>query len=346
MIRIATPSTPGTPSVAGTLQRTGTGRAARRVISGLLLVATLASTLYLLVSLALAYELVYNTPAKITQTPATYGLAYRDVTFPSRTDHVPLKGWFIPGVLPDGHLTTDRLIITLHGNGGSRQSVLGVSEHLAKAGFAVLTFDMRGMGESPPAPDSLGYFEYRDVLGAVDYLRSGPLAYPDLPRPRVIAGWGVSMGAATMMLATAQEPAIRALVEDSGYADILPVVQREIPHLGHIPALFTPGGLLMTQLLYGIDFYDVRPVAVVGKIAPRPLLMIHDAGDTYIPYVNLSILYTAATQATGADVQEWTAPVSGHARAYSSDPTGYSARLVAFYTAALGPDQSAAAPAA
>lgn len=343
-------ATSSRPPTARTLTSSAGGtprqRIWRRAIYALLLVATVASTLYLLVSLALAFELVYNTPKAITKTPADDGLSYRDVTFVSRTDHVALKGWFIPGILPNGQLITDRVIITLHGNGGNRDSVLGVSEHLARAGFAVFTFDMRGMGESAPAPDSLGFFEYRDVLGAVDYLRSGPLAYPTLPRPRVIAGWGVSMGAATMILAAAREPTIRAVAADSAYADILPIVQREIPHLGHIPPLFTPGGLLMSQLLYGIDFYDVRPVAAVVKIAPRPVLLIHDTGDTYIPPINLNELYAAGVHAPGAHVTEWVIAVAGHGQGYNANPNGYTSMLVQFYTIALGPDQSGAAAAA
>src|SRR5438874_9913511 len=42
-------------------------------------------------------------------------------------------------------------------------------------GLAVLAFDMRGAGESTPAPLSMGTLEQRDVLGAVDFLRSGPI---------------------------------------------------------------------------------------------------------------------------------------------------------------------------
>ena len=33
----------------------------------------------------------------LEQSPATVGLTYEDIAFPSRVDNVPLKGWYIPG---------------------------------------------------------------------------------------------------------------------------------------------------------------------------------------------------------------------------------------------------------
>src|SRR5438067_1027279 len=228
------------------------------------------------ISTFVATRLAYAPPEPVTTTPAALGLDFRAVTFPSRGDSVPLRGWFIPGLLPDGRMTAQRAIIVVHGARSTcaDPGVLDLSGELARYGFAVLAFDMRGMGASPRAPLSMGYFEQRDVLGAVDFLRSGPLPYPELGRPRVIAGWGVSLGAVTLLLAAAKEPAIRALVSDSGYPDFASILEREVPKRGHLPPLFTPGALLAAQALYGINFYDVRPVDTVARIAPRPIFFI------------------------------------------------------------------------
>ncbi len=43
------------------------------------------------------------------------------------------------------------------------------------------------------------------------------------------------MGAATLLMAAAQSPAIRAVVSDSAYADIIPILEREVPKRGHLP---------------------------------------------------------------------------------------------------------------
>lgn len=322
-------------------------RRLRRLVATLLIFSGLVTFTYAGLSTYVATRLVYAPQKPLAGTPASKGLDYRDVTFPSRFDHVPLKGWLIPGVLPSGHLTLQRTIIMVHGARQNRADpaagLLDLSAEFARSGFAVLAFDMRGHGESPPAAFSLGYFEQRDVLGAVDFLRSGTLPYPDLSRPRVIGGWGVSMGAATLLLAAAQEPAIRAVVADSSYADILPILEREVPKGGGLPQALTPGTLLAARALYGMDFYSVRPVDVVARIAPRPIFFFHGDRDPYIPPLNMDELVAAAQAAPNASVQSWLCPgVTAHAQCFHVEGQAYVVRVVTFFDVMLGPDSGAA----
>src|SRR5947207_4518882 len=207
--------------------RAGTGnigRGARILVATLLIVSTLVTTLYVGLSLYISTQLAYVPQTSLYATPAKFGMQFRYVTFPSRVDQVQLKGWFIPGVLPNGKQTAQRTIIIVHGNRTNRADknagLLQLSVDFAQHGFAVLAFDMRGTGESPPEPLSLGYFEQRDVLGAVDFLKSGPMPYPDLGRTRIIGGWGVSMGAATLMMAVEEEQAISPIVSVLDYNDV------------------------------------------------------------------------------------------------------------------------------
>jgi fermentation-respiration switch protein FrsA (DUF1100 family) len=311
-----------------------TNRLLRRIVVGLLIGSAIVTTAYTALSIYIATKLVYVPQTTIYATPASLGLQFKYVTFSSRVDQLQLKGWFIPGVLPDGNLTAKRTIIMVHGTRTNRADkdagLLKLSGELARHGFAILAFDMRGTGESPAAP------EQRDVLGAVDFLRTGPLAYPELGRPRIIGGWGVSMGAASLMMAAVQEPAIRAIVSDCAYADIIPILEREVPKGGHLPALFTPGTLFAARVLYGIDFYAVRPVDIVGSIAPRPIFFIHGASDTYVPPSNMDALVTAARTGSHANVQSWLVPGAEHAQSFNTEGTVYVDRVVAFYDAMLG----------
>lgn len=290
----------------------------------------------------MATLVVAQKPLPITLTPAVYQLDYREVAFPSREDHLTLRGWLIPGVLANGQQTTQRTLIMVHGAYQNRTdpgaNLLELSAKLARQGFAVLAFDMRGHGESAAAPFTLGYFEQRDVLGAVDFLQSGPLPYPELGRPRVIGGWGVSMGSITMLLAMAKEPAIRATVADSAYPSISPILEREIPKNGHLPAFLTPGALLAARARYGVDFYNIRPVDVVASIAPRPLFFIQGDADTFNPPSNLGVLVSAASAGANSSVQSWMVPGAAHAQAFNVEGDEYVRRVVAFYTAALGAD--------
>src|SRR5215831_2958982 len=240
-----------------------TNRLLRWVVVALLIVSVIVTTAYTAIAIYIATQLVYTPQKPLYATPASLGLQFKYVTFPSRMDQVQLKGWFIAGVLPNGKLTSQRTIILVHGTRANRADksagLLNLSGDLARHGFAVLAFDMRGSGESPPAPLSLGYFEQRDVLGAVDFLRSGPVPYPDLGRPKVIGGWGISMGGATMLLAAAQEPAIRGVVADSAYAAFVPLLERN----ALMPGPIIPGVMFAMQMLYGINFDAVRPVDAV-----------------------------------------------------------------------------------
>jgi fermentation-respiration switch protein FrsA (DUF1100 family) len=319
----------------------------RRLVALLLLLTGALTFGYAAISVYAARKIaVAGARIPITSTPANLGLAYRNITFPAREDGVMLKGWFIPGVLPDGRLTTNRTLIVVHGNDGNRAdksiNLLGLTGDLARRGFAVLAFDLRGYGESPPAPLSQGYFEDRDVLGAVDFLRSGTPPYPELGRPRIIAGWGLSMGAVSLVEAAMRERAIAAIVADSMETAIAPIVAREVTvRKGGLPLPFVPGAFVTYWVLYGVNFYAIRPVDLVARLAPRPLFFIQAEHDDFTPPSSLGILTRAAQTAPHAHVRSWQVPgVRQHAQEYNVVGAAYIDRVVAFYNAALGPDTS------
>jgi dipeptidyl aminopeptidase/acylaminoacyl peptidase len=313
----------------------------RRLVAVLLVISGLLMLGYAGVSLYAATLVHQGAPLPITQTPAALGLAYRDVTFPSRTDGLQLRGWFIPGTLPNGQLTAKRTIVFVHGNDGNRMApdngLLDLSAAFARHGFAVLAFDLRGQGESPPAVMTWGVLEQRDVLGAVDFLRSGSLPYPELGRPRVIGAWGLSLGAVSVLFAAVHEPALQAIVADTAYADALPILEREIPKRGGFPAGLTPGVLIAAGLINGINYYDIRPVDVVASLAPRPLYFIHGDHDDFTPPSDMDKLVSAARSAPNAQVQSWLVPgMRPHAHAFKVAGEAYVTRVVAFFEATLG----------
>jgi fermentation-respiration switch protein FrsA (DUF1100 family) len=106
--------------------------------------------------------------------------------------------------------------------------------------------------------------------------------------------------------------------------------------------LFIPGARVTAQMLYGIDYYTVRPLDVVAKIAPRPLLFIQGANDNIVLPSNMTELATAASAAPNAHVESWLVPGAGHIQAYAKMKNTYVHRVVAFFTAELSPEASAA----
>lgn len=263
------------------------------------------------------------------QTPALLGLEYRDVSFPARGEHMAIAGWYIP---PPASTTSDpRAVIMVHGRDASRTAaVTGNFTKLAKAlhdaGLAVLMIDLRGHGQSANARFSFGLRERNDVLGAVDYLRQEGF------QPGQIGVLGLSLGAAAGIGAAAADPAIGALATDSAFADINTLISEQWDKASGLPRPFLYAALAMARLMVGEDLTQARPVEEIGRIAPRPLLLIHCQADDYIPVANLASLAAAAP---GAETWVITAPACQHSEGYNVDPAAYAARVTDFFVTGL-----------
>src|SRR5437899_12576718 len=113
-------SSSSSPAVPVTQNAATAGRGIRRLVASLLIISALLTTGYAALSIYIATKLVYEPPKALYSTPASLGLQFKYVTFPSREDHIQLRGWFIPGVLPNGSLTSQRTIVFVHGDRTNR----------------------------------------------------------------------------------------------------------------------------------------------------------------------------------------------------------------------------------
>jgi dipeptidyl aminopeptidase/acylaminoacyl peptidase len=258
-------------------------------------------------------------------TPATLGLAYEEVRFPARDGHAELAAWYIPAG------DANRAVVMVHGRDASRTAaVAGNFVNLAKAlhdaGFAVLMIDLRGHGQSSEARFTFGLQERYDVLGAVDWLRTQGF------KPGSIGVFGLSLGAAAGIGAAANEPAIGALATDSAFADLNTLMDEQWEKASGLPRPLLYAALFAGRLLTGSDLTQARPVAEIGAIAPRPLLLIHCRADSYVPFAHLEQL-----QAVAPGAQIWTleTPACLHSEGYNLDPVSYADRLAAFFAASL-----------
>ncbi|MGO9941937.1 MAG: alpha/beta hydrolase [Rhodoblastus sp.] len=85
----------------------------------------------------------------------------------STPDGLSLAATFWPGAKPNSPG-----VLLMHGLGDSRQAVAANAEWFAKQGFAVVTIDFRGHGQSSPAPHSFGLNESIDAQTAFEWLKS------------------------------------------------------------------------------------------------------------------------------------------------------------------------------
>ena len=216
-------------------------------------------------------------------TPASLGLRYRDVEFPS-TDGIRLSAWWIP--VEDSSLAA----VLVPGWGGYK-----FDEHLLRtvpvyheAGYGVLLLDLRAQGESGGTRRTLGYREVRDVRGALAWL--GRQGYA--PGQVVFHGW--SMGGATALRA-APGTGVGAVVEEAAYADLPVLLKGEIPDFVRSGRFLRPAILLAGRLFPDFDPWDVVPKNDAAKLSDEgvPLFIIHSTEDTIVPYEQAKTLVAA-----------------------------------------------------
>lgn len=111
-------------------------------------------------------------------------------------------------------------VILSHGYGSNRSELLTLAFELWKAGYNVLVYDLRGHGESPVKWSGLGTYEKDDLLSALKFLRSQKNeAGQDLLDGRV-GLYGVDLGGYISLVASTQDPMIKAVAVDSVYPDV------------------------------------------------------------------------------------------------------------------------------
>ena len=252
--------------------------------------------------------------------PSQFGLAYEDVVFPSRKDQVPLRGWYLPTA------QDQRCVILVQGQEHHRNSpgirALSLGADLVQRGFSVLLFDFRGRGESGGKRDSHGDRERWDVLGAIDYVQSRGIP------PERTGLVGFSLGAAVAILVAAREPRIPAVVSDSGFLDSMTYLKRMPFYWFFLPSWFAVPIALAGRWFFGADFSQVRPIKVVGRLAPRPVFFIHGETDQVVPPEETEALFRASNNPAN---QLWIVPGAGHVRCYSSRPEEYAGKVADFF---------------
>lgn len=252
-------------------------------------------------------------------TPADLHLSYDPLTLRA-ADGVRLAGWRLVPPSPKG------LILVQHGYGTCRGDPLALTALLYHGGYAVLSVDFRGHGESGGVC-TFGHRERQDVRAMLDAAARDP-ALAALP----VGYLGISMGAAVGLLTAAEDPRIRAVVSDSSYARFGPMVARYQRMMYHLPE--APFGWISAWCLAGrLGTWPGRldPVRAVGRLAPRPLLVIHGAQDISIPAENARALDAAA----GEPKQLWVVPGAGHVAGVYQDEPAYRQRVLGFFERGL-----------
>lgn len=276
------------------------------------------------VSMYVSHRIIHPPRYILNDTPSDYGLDWEAIQF-QNDQGITLKGWFIRG-------KNDATIILLHGFGKSRWEVFQQAIDLNKAGFSTLLFDFRESGESGESMSTLGITERLDLQAAVHYLLSR-----DDVNANKIGIFGFSMGGAVAIWGAAEIPQIQAAVVHGTFAradNIIPHNYRRLT-LGLLP--YQPFGWLtikLAEIKSGVKFSDFAPVDFVGKISPRPILIILGEKDDRMPISEAKSLYNHA----GEPKELWLIPNVDHFNVYEQAGNAYSTRLIYFFKRHLNVD--------
>ena len=211
---------------------------------------------------ALLNGLLYFPSQAIEQTPASVGLASRDLEIRTEDGQL-LHGWWIAARAPSlGHL------LLCHGNAGNVGDRVAHAAVLSAAGFDVVLFDYRGYGRSTGRPSEEG--TYRDARAA----RSALLDQPEVEPSRVLY-LGESLGGA-VALALALEASPMGLVLQSTFTSVRDMARVHYPFL---PRAVVP---------------DAYPTLERITELRTPLLVLHGECDDIVPASHGRALLEAA----------------------------------------------------
>jgi fermentation-respiration switch protein FrsA (DUF1100 family) len=179
----------------------------------------------------------------------------------------------------------------------------------------VIAWDFRAHGESEGEFSSLGYYEMLDAKAALDFV----LTQPEVEH---IGAWGGSMGAVTMIRATAHYTEIEPLVADSPYATLEDEMDLRVP-FSMMRSLIR----FFAERESGVTLGLVRPVDDIAHISPRPVFIIQGMADGMVPLDSAQRLYEAANEPR----QLWLENDVPHLNMYAYYKTRYTKRVIKFF---------------
>ena len=200
----------------------------------------------------------------------------------------------VPGFLylPNDGQKAHPAVLLQYGSGGDKKTgyIVALGQQFVARGFVVLTIDAPFKGERKPPREQRGWktmlagqdkdggrFQWYcgDYSRAVDYL----LTRPEVD-PQRVGYAGVSWGAITGVTFVAHDPRVKAMASIVGGGNFMGFIADKV----EIPA----------ETVEVARSFD--PVYHVGKIAPRPLLLLNVSKDQLVPRYFADCLHAAAGQ--------------------------------------------------
>lgn len=219
-------------------------------------------------------------------------------------------------------------LIMLHGyRSGAERDFCGGLKFGIDSGFNVLLVDQRAHGKSEGKCLTFGIKERYDCLTWINYVIS------QAGGSCKIALYGMSMGAATVLMAAGSElpKNVVCIVADCGYTSPKAIIKKVIREM-HYPIFPTYALVRLGGMLFGgFDIEEYSAVQAMEK-CDIPVLFIHGDDDRFVP-CDMGRENHRHCRAEGKKLL--IVPNAGHGMSYMSDKRAYLGTVSEFLKSAL-----------
>lgn len=248
-----------------------------------------------------------------TKTPDEL-LEWLDHTEHKDTYMISDDGICLHGIIIDNN--SENWAVLVHGYDSEATGMLGYAQRFIDEGYSVFLPDNRGFGLSGGYDTTMGHLEKYDLAKWIRKLSAETKA-------KNIVLFGVSMGAATVMLASAEKlpDNVRAVVEDCGYSSVREEYEYNMPHTAHLPPYpFLWVVDIITMVRNGWSILKDADCTAAVRHSRLPICFIHGESDTFVPYYMHRKLYDACPR---DDKEMLTVKDADHTEACGKDPVAY-----------------------
>lgn len=207
-----------------------------------------------------------------------------------------------------------RWAILVHGYGRDQRYARDYAEAYLARGYQVLTPDLCASGATEGQYITMGVKESEEVARWAAQIK----AYD--PEAEIVLH-GVSMGAATVLLAAAREdmPGLVAVIEDCGYTSAYEMFANQLGVIFGLPEFpIMPCVDVVSGIKTGARVSAAAPLKVMPNIK-APVMFIHGTADKLIPPAMMEELYNACRAPKAKFIVEG----AGHGDAMKAAPKDY-----------------------
>ncbi len=203
--------------------------------------------------------------------------------------------------------------IIIHGYKSDNDYMMRYGARYAEKGYSVLLPDNRAHGESEGKYIGMGWLDRGDIECWI-----GWIAEQDEDAQIVLHG--VSMGAATVMMVSGDNPDhVIGYIEDCGYTSVWDIFASELKKRFSLPTFpVLDLANAVSKWRAGYSFKEASCLTEVAK-CEKPMLFIHGDADDFVPVEMGFEVYEAA----GCEKEFYLVEGAGHAQSELKDPDAY-----------------------